>query len=319
MKEIQRRKRKMKNKVYGIIGIKAIMSNWNADFSGYPKTTPTGEIFASDKALKFTMRKFWEEQGEMVLYTRSHTLVSDSKGRMVLVPRSLSERYTQFFKSEVTEKTNSVEVLGNLFKVLDVRTFGATFAETKNNYSITGAVQIGQGMNVFENTQTFDQQILSPFRDKTSDELAQNTTIGSMILSDEAHYYYPFSINPNAYRNYIELSITEGYKDQDYQAFKKAALSSVSAFSSNSKAGCDNEFALFIETDEKTYLPNLTNFISFKKGGDKDTLHLDLGKLIEAHKDQIKSVEIYFDSLHLDIESDISNAQYFDIYTKVAL
>ena len=66
-------------------------------------------------------------------------------------------------------------------------------------------------------------------------------------------------------------------------------------------------------------MPNLTNFISFKKGGDKDTLHLDLGKLIEAHKDQIKSVEIYFDSLHLDIESDISNAQYFDIYTKVAL
>ena len=26
------------------------MSNWNADFTGYPKTTSSGEIFGSDKA-----------------------------------------------------------------------------------------------------------------------------------------------------------------------------------------------------------------------------------------------------------------------------
>ena len=28
----------MDKRVYGVLGISAIMANWNADFSGYPKT-----------------------------------------------------------------------------------------------------------------------------------------------------------------------------------------------------------------------------------------------------------------------------------------
>ena len=31
----------MDKRVYGVLGISAIMANWNADFSGYPKTTPS--------------------------------------------------------------------------------------------------------------------------------------------------------------------------------------------------------------------------------------------------------------------------------------
>ena len=42
----------MKSRVYGVIGVRSIMSNWNADFTGYPKTTSNGDIFGSDKALK---------------------------------------------------------------------------------------------------------------------------------------------------------------------------------------------------------------------------------------------------------------------------
>ena len=29
----------MYKRVYGVLGISSIMANWNADFSGYPKTT----------------------------------------------------------------------------------------------------------------------------------------------------------------------------------------------------------------------------------------------------------------------------------------
>jgi len=35
----------MKNRVYGVVGIKSILANWNADFSGNPKTTSDGRIF----------------------------------------------------------------------------------------------------------------------------------------------------------------------------------------------------------------------------------------------------------------------------------
>ena len=34
-----------KNRVFGVIGIKAEMANWNADFNGDPKNTPDGTIF----------------------------------------------------------------------------------------------------------------------------------------------------------------------------------------------------------------------------------------------------------------------------------
>ena len=51
----------MDKRVYGVLGISAIMANWNADFSGYPKTITSGEIFGSDKALKYPMKKMWDD------------------------------------------------------------------------------------------------------------------------------------------------------------------------------------------------------------------------------------------------------------------
>lgn len=42
--------------------------------------------------------------------------------------------------------------------------FGATFAEKKQNISITGAVQIGQGFNKYKKSNIETQDILSPFR-----------------------------------------------------------------------------------------------------------------------------------------------------------
>ena len=47
----------MNKRVFGVIGISSIMANWNADFSGYPKTTSDGTVFGSDKALKYPMKK----------------------------------------------------------------------------------------------------------------------------------------------------------------------------------------------------------------------------------------------------------------------
>ena len=53
--------------------------------------------------------------------------------------------------------------------------FGATFAEKKQNISITGAVQFGQGFNKFDDTNVEIQDILSPFADSTKDDAKQST------------------------------------------------------------------------------------------------------------------------------------------------
>ena len=163
----QRRKYNMENRVYGVLGISSIMANWNADFTGYPKSMSDGTVYGSDKALKYPMKKMWDNEGKKVLYIKSMKF-SEKDG--ALVPKSLKERYEEIFHVEDLGKSkDSKEVLTNLMSTVDVKNFGATFAEAKNNFSITGAVQFGQGFNKYEDTTAEEQQILSPFRDGSKD------------------------------------------------------------------------------------------------------------------------------------------------------
>lgn len=311
----------MKKRVYGILGISSIMSNWNADFSGYPKTTSAGEVYGSDKAFKYPMKKMWENQGEKVLYIKSMKLSDDKKNGVSLVPKTIDERYKQLFPdSELNSKKKDIkEVLENLFRAVDVKNFGATFAVKEINISITGAVQFGQGYNKYEGTEAQEQPILSPFRDgtKTTDEKgeAKNSTLGTKIVSDEAHYFYPFTVNPVAYKEFTELGVTEGYTEEDYKKFKKTALVATTAYATNSKEGCENEFGLFVETEEDLYLPNMSEYIIFSKGDKKNTISLDCGLILNEVKERIKKIEIYYNPLTTIIKTDIEGAEYYNIIT----
>lgn len=312
----------MNKRVYGVLGISSIMANWNADFTGYPKTTSDGSVFGSDKALKYPMKKMWDNSGDKVLYIKSMKFSSnDKKGETQLVPRSLKERYEQIFGVEnLKDCKDSKEVLTNLFKAIDIKNFGATFAEEGNNISITGAVQIGQGFNKYEDTAPEEQQILSPFRDGSKDnadsEEAKSSTLGTKIVSNEAHYFYPVTINPLAYKEFVSLGVTDGYTEEDYVKFKKTSLVSATSFATNSKVGCENEFGLFIETDEDLYLPNLSEYISFTKGEGKNTIEIKCSDLINSVSKKVKAVEIYYNPYTTELESDIKGAKIYNIFTQ---
>lgn len=317
----------MNKRVYGIIGISSIMANWNADFTGYPKTTSDGNIFGSDKALKYPMKKSWDNAGEKVLYIKSMRFSENKNGEVSLVPRSLKERYEQIFEVEnLKDEKDGTKVLKNLFNAIDVKNFGATFAEEGNNISITGAVQIGQGYNIYEDAEAEEQKILSPFRDasekldkkikKEDKEDAKNSTLGSKIVTPEAHYCYPFVINPLAYKEFVALDLTDGYTEEDYEKFKDAAISSATAFATNSKVGCENEISIFIETDETLYLPNLDKYIEFIKGENKNIFKLNFKKVLDGVEDRIKSIEIYYNPLTVEVEADFEGAKYYNIFSK---
>ena len=223
---------------------------------------------------------------------------------------------------------------------VDIKNFGATFAEAGCNIAITGAVQIGQGFNKYIDTNAEEQDILSPFKDAKAKEKnevkakakakannlseddievkdAQNSTLGTKITSNEAHYFYPFVINPLAYKELVDLDVTEGYTEEDYQNFKRTALVSATAFATNSKVGCENEFAVFVETESDAYLPNLSEYVTFAKCEDKNII--DLKKLANILKDmsqQIKSVEIYYNPYTTELTNDdIKFAKHFNIIT----
>lgn len=305
----------MNKRVHGVLGISSIMANWNADFTGYPKTISTGEIFGSDKAFKYPMKKQWDNNGEKVLYIKSMILSKD-KDAVSLVPRTLKERYEYLFGIEDLSKCKDVsEVLKNLFTAVDVKNFGATFAEAKMNISITGAVQFGQGFNKYPESEAQEQQILSPFKDGT-DADAKNSTLGTKIVSDEAHYFYPFVINPHAYDEFVKLGVTDGYTEGDYLQFKDTSLSSATAFATNSKEGCENEFGLFVETEPTLYLPNLTEYIEFKKGKDKNTISIHLRDLLEDVKSNVLNIEVYYNPHTTMIDCDLSDVHYYHIVTR---
>lgn len=311
----------MKNRIYGVIGIRSMMANWNADFTGFPKTTSSGEVFGSDKALKYPMKKMWENEGEKVLYVKSLKVDSGEgkKGETAVRPKSLRERYDEIFETNLKDEKDKTNVMKNLFKAIDVKNFGATFAEEKNNISITGAVQVGQGFNKYANTYIEEQQILSPFRDSSKDEKegeASQSTLGTKIVSNEAHYFYPFVINPQVYRDFVKMGMTEGYTEEDYKKFKDAALTSATFFNSNSKLGCENEFALFIEVKEGYYLPELAQYIKFSKEKDCDVIELGFDELLNQFKDNILSVEIYYNTLNVKVKHDIKGAKEYNIFTR---
>ena len=306
----------MNKRIYGILGISSVMGNWNADFSGYPKSTTDGNIFGSDKALKYPMKKMWENEGKKVIYIKS----LNEK----LIPRTLKERYIKVFEDEDLKDVK--KVLTNLMNAVDIKNFGATFAEAGCNIAITGAVQIGQGFNKYDNSTAQEQPILSPFADST-DENAKNSTIGTKITSNEAHYFYPFVINPLAYKELVDLGVTEGYTEEDYQNFKRTALVSATAFATNSKVGCENEFAVFVETQSDTYLPNLSEYVTFSKDEDEENKDIEdkninvigLKNLVDILNDmsqQIKSVEIYYNPYTTKLANkDMKFAKYFNIIT----
>ncbi|WP_347353097.1 type I CRISPR-associated protein Cas7 [Acetoanaerobium noterae] len=278
-----------KNRVYGIIGIRSNMSNWNADFTGRPKSTSKGEIFGSDKALKHPMKVKWEINGEKVLYIKSF---KEDKGK--ISPRTLSERYEHIFGEKVSKDNNIA--IKNLFNCIDVMNFGATFAEGGSNFSITGAVQIGQGFNIYNDTRVEVQDILSPFRN-SKDEDARNSSLGTKITVDEAHYCYPFTVNPNSYKNYAEIiDGFEGYTVEAYEKFKEASKTSVTEFATNSKFGCDNEYSIFVELKESSNmtLPMLTYYVDFKK--DNGECELDITRLMNflADVDDVESIVINY-------------------------
>lgn len=313
---------KKNNRVVGLIGIVSRMANWNADFSGQPKTTSNGQIFGSDKALKYSIKRYWEEEGRKILYIRSYKLGSGKKNDGTkLQPRTLDERYEHLFETPVSK--NSLEVLSNLFQCIDVMNFGATFAVKEQNIGLAGPVQIGQGLNKYDSAMVEVQDILSPFRNSSEDSADKDaTSIGKKRTVDESHYVYPFSVNPKHYDSYVGLpglEDFEGYTEEAYEAFKHGALLGATLQNTNSKSGAENSFALFVEFKDGVpgYLPNLDTYVSVTKQQNLALYDLSaIVPLLEDVQEQIEQVELYVNPYAVQVKLNYAGVKIHNIFTR---
>lgn len=310
---------KMNQRVVGLIGISSKMANWNADFTGLPKTLSDGQIFGSDKALKYAIKRFWQEQGKNILYIRSYKIGQTKEGSK-LQPCDLDERYQNLFKEEISK--DSVPVLKRLMSCTDVLNFGATFATKTQNIGLTGVVQIGQGLNKYDETNVETQDILSPFRNSNEkSEEKDATSIGKKIIVNEAHYVYPFTVNPLNYDHYRQIpgmEEFEGYSQEAYQDFKQGALFGATALNTNSKSGCENTFALFVEfkANDSVYLPSLDQYVKVNKKDNKILYDLkEVQLILQEVQEHIEKIELYLNPYTVDVDFENSTCTRFNIIT----
>lgn len=286
------------NRVFGCAIIKSIISNYNADFTGQPRTLPNGVVYATDKALKYAIKNYLKNaHNAKLLYFK--TMKAD------FVPMSLDEAYTNAFPHAEKEKGKS-GVAKNLLTCLDIKLFGATFAKKGKNddnvaLSIHGPVQINHGVNIWKENNIFSEQIMSPFRNDDGKGTEKDaTTLGRQSRLEEGHYLHHFSINPKNIAEVVKLAGEESLslQEENIALLKDALCKGVTYYDSAAKAGSDNEFLLWVKLNEhsKTVLPNFSNLVTLDKNA-QGKVEIDLScfnKVFENNKAEIESVEIYY-------------------------
>lgn len=309
---------KFDNRVFGCVVVKAINSNYNADFSGQPRTLPSGIVYASDKALKYATRNYMRDvfPKETIFYFKTYN--------QQINPLSMDEAYIKYFgdfpivkikkekkgkkEESETENVDKCALAKNLLSCIDIRLFGATFAcsvhKTLNvNLSLHGPVQVNHGVNIWSENNIFTEQMMSPFRnkDEKQDTEKEMTTIGRQSKLEEGHYLHHFSINPHNLDDIVNL-VGEDAKTisvNDIEKLKEAMKYGVTWYDSASKVGSENEMLIWIQLkkESKAVLPNMTSLIKLlpQKENGKYIYDLELlSKKLLVLSDDIEFVEIFY-------------------------
>lgn len=284
------------NRVFGCAIVKAINSNYNADFSGQPRTLPDGTVYATDKAYKYTVKNFFKTvyPEETIFYFKS---LNENMN-----PISLDETYIKYFGEFPKEKkTIKQGVAANLLGCLDIRLFGATFAG-KTNISIHGPLQLNHGVNIWHENNIFSEQITAPFSNKSNDADAEKgmTTIGRQSKLQEGHYLHHFSINPGNLTQIVNLAgeNAHGVSEDDIKKLKAGMRQGATFYDSAAKAGTDNEILFWVQLNEgsKLILPAFTELVKtlVEKQEGKTVFNFEkVNQLLSSHFDEIECIELF--------------------------
>lgn len=303
------------NRVFGCVVIKAINSNYNADFSHQPRTLPDGTVYATDKVLKYSIRNFLKKaySKEKVFYFKT---LSDE-----MQPRTLDEKYEFLFGKYTDVKGKDAEsqlrkaVLKNLLSCLDVRLFGGTYAG-KTNLSIHGPVQITHAIDQYKKGEIYSEQIMSPFRnpgDKNVDSTM--TTLGSQSKLSEGHYVHGFSVNPQNIADHVALSDGTALQNEDIQKLKVGLTRGVSFYDSAAKSGSENELMLWVQLKEGSLIV-LPSFVELVKiNADKSIDLTGIAEILNRPHiaSQVEKIEIIYDQTATKVLGIPQNAIVSDL------
>jgi CRISPR-associated protein Csh2 len=301
-------------RIFGAAIVKASNSNYNADFSGQPRTLPDGTVYATDKAFKYAVKNYIKDvfSTEKIFVFKSFnedvkplSLDENFIAKLGEFPTKIvkKEKKTKEGKTEIEEKVvvDRIGIAKKLLSCIDVRYFGATYAG-EENISIHGPVQINHGVNIWHENDIFSEQIMSPYRNSNESSVdSEASTLGRQSKLKEGHYLHHFSINPKNIEWYIQQG-AQNLTEQDITKLKEAMGRGVTWYDSASKAGSENEALIWITLKEnsKLVLPNLTQLVTMKTEKEDGKVVLDCEKL----KNKLAEVKLDIETVELAYNKD---------------
>jgi CRISPR-associated protein Csh2 len=310
-----------KNRAYGFVVIKSINSNYNADFSGQPRTLPNGKVYATDKALKYSVRNYLKN-----IYPKE-TIFYFKRLNDEMNPLSLDHAYLTVFPErkdlDSKDKETKSIVIKDILSCIDIRLFGSTFAKKAKGgniaLSIHGPVQVNHGINIWLEGNIFSEQITSPFN-SDADSKNEQTTIGRQSKLEEGHYVHHFSINP---KNIEEIAKhgqegTLTLSQNDIELLKEGLRKGATYYDSAAKAGTENEILFYVELNEdsKLVLPNFTEMVKVSDSIEDGRRYFDLSKIkneLDKYKTEIARCELYFNSNNTEISNIPENCKISEL------
>lgn len=292
----------VKNYYQGIYLTETILGNPNGDFIDNSPRNFDGNIFTTDKCIKYNIRKYihdnYEEFGD-----------GECKNIVFCFPR-LSDNSTNEGDMKFKTRTDVYKYLLNDFddaekfeelkkRSPDVRMFGGTFTlkENMGSYQIYGPIQLSYGIDI-NNAQIIRDNIASPFADKD----ARQKTIGSFAVVDDAIISYDISINPNNHNNLL--------LENDLSLFKESLWFGTNSRVTTSKTTKSKLIILIkFKNDSKGKVKafnigELNQLISIDdKSNKKINLNCsDLKEKLDKYCDFIESIEIICDESEIDLK-----------------
>jgi len=301
-----------KKRCYGIVMVKSENSNFNADFTGSPRRLPDQKstIYATDKALKYAIRKYWVDAGKNVFVWKTFRKENEE-----YLPLTLEERFHAMKDS--LHKESPLDIFA---QCIDTKLFGITFAMKakkkgeEKNISLTGPVQITYGVNRFDENIIFSNDILSPYAKDSGDK---SSTIGNENKAREIYYVFDFVINPqnilNHYENNPEVLEKMTINESDISSLKEALKYAVTNLNSSSKIGSENILNLFITLNEnsRAQLPVMKNLVKIEKEMAKTKINLEaVSGLLDTYDNDLESIELFFNKDLLNVPYPIENKKW---------
>lgn len=305
-------KKYVENFYQGIYVTETILGNPNGDFIDNSPRNFDGNVFTTDKCIKYNVRKFIHEneedldKKENIVFFFPRLVEEAEKGDNKF--KSRDDVFDLLFKDykDFNEKFNALKDNSP-----DVRMFGGTFSfKNSDSKQIYGPVQLSYGVDI-NDAQIKRLQIGAPF----ATESGNQKTNGSEAVVDDAIITYDITVNPKNHPNLL--------LESDLDLFKKSLWFGTNARKSTSKK-TDSKLLILIKfTKEDTVLNigelkeliKVSNIKNHKVGAEE--IKLDCTKLfrkLTKYYNFIDSIELIYDKDELTLEYD--EKEFSDLISK---